>query len=368
MSHVKVPYVDFRFQTSEVKEELMKSVSDVLDSGMYVLGPEVQSFEEEIAAYCGSKYAVGVSNGTDALILALMAMDIGPGDEVITAPNSFIASASAIAIVGATPVFADINEDFNIDPNEIKKVITNKTKAVMPVHLTGLPARMDEINQVAADHGVRVIEDAAQSVGAKYKGKRVGSLGEIAGFSLHPLKNLHAFGDGGFITTSNIDLYEKLQVLRNLGLKERGKCQSWSYNARLDEIQAAMLRINLRNLDRWTEQRREIALRYNKELAPFVIVPESDEDIYHVHQTYVVRAQRRNELQKYLNERDISASVHYPTPIHMQEAAQELPYSEESFPVTNKIVNEILSLPLFPGMTTEQQDHVINSIKEFYES
>ncbi len=363
---MKVPYAALGLQAKAVKKELMSAFENVLLSGQYILGPEVAAFEKEFADYCGTKYAVGLANGTCALHLVLLSLGIKSGDEVITAPNSFIASASSIALTGAKVVFADIGEDLNIDPKNLETAVTKRTRVIMPVHLTGRAARMPEILNIAKKNDLFVLEDAAQSVGASLNGKKVGSFGNAACFSLHPLKNLHAFGDGGVMTTNDRMLYERMLKARNHGLKNRDECEFWSHNSRLDEIQAALLRVQLRRLDADTKERRRLAHRYNKFLKPFVIVPEEAEGEFHVYQTYMIQADRRDELKKYLNDQGVQAAIHYATPIHLQPAARSLGYATDDFPNTTKAASRILSLPLFPGMMEAEQDYVINSIKDFY--
>ncbi len=363
-----VPYVDLGRQAKEIKRELLAAFEKVLESGQYILGPSLAAFEKEFAAYCGTRYAVGLSNGTSALVLTLKALGIGPGDEVITAPNSFIASASSIVLAGGTPVFADVRLDMNLDPECVERAITPRTKGILPVHLTGRPARMPEILKIAKKHNLFVVEDAAQSVGAKLDNQRVGSWGKAACFSLHPLKNLHAFGDGGMVTTNEAALYEQLLKARNHGLRNRQDCDFWSSNSRLDEVQAALLSVQLAHLDSRTEGRRKLAARYNQLLKAFVGVPEEGAGEFCVYQTYMIQADRRDELKNYLNEHGVQAAVHYPTPIPLQPAAKKLGYGPGDFPVTMKIVSRILSLPLYPGMTREQQDRVTELIKEFYAS
>lgn len=361
-----VPYSALATEASLVKSELMQAVENVLDSGRYVLGPEVTAFEREFAEYCQTKFAAGVANGTCALHLVLRGIGLAEGDEVITAPNSFVASASAIALAGAKPAFVDINEDGNMDPQKLEDAITPRTRAIVPVHLTGRPAKMDTIVEIAKRKNIFVLEDAAQAVGASLNGKRVGSWGDAACFSLHPLKNLHAFGDGGIVTSADPDLLARLAKSRNHGLANREQCDFWSYNCRLDEIQAAMLRVQLRHLDAWTEARRTLALRYNDLLRPFVEVPDEGPGERCVYQTYVVKADRRDELKKYLNENGVEALIHYATPIHLQPAAQDLGYEASDFPVTMQHVGRILSLPLYPTITHSQQDRVVELISSFY--
>jgi dTDP-4-amino-4,6-dideoxygalactose transaminase len=363
-----VPYSLLPYQVAEVKQELLAAVEAVLDGGRYILGPNVTAFEQEFAAYCQAPAALGVANGTDALHLALKALDVQPGDEVITAANSFVATAATIALVGARPVFADIGPDLNIDPQRVEAVITPRTRGIVPVHLTGRPANMKRLLDVARRHSLFVLEDAAQAVGAARDGKRVGSWGEAACFSLHPLKNLHAYGDGGAITCNKPGLADQLRLSRNHGLRTRDCCEFWSYNSRLDELQAALLRVQLGHLDRRTEERRQLAYRYNKLLRPYVQVPDEGPGEYHVYQTYVVQAERRDELKQHLNAKGIEALVHYPTPLHLQPAAQALGYKADDLPETTRAASRILSLPLYPGLTHTQQDFVVEQVEAFYKA
>lgn len=368
MKTFTVPYAALGHEASWVKEEMSRAFDSVIDGGHYVLGPEVASFEREFAAYCQTRYAVGVSNGTSALLLTLKALGLKEGDEVITAPNSFIASASSIALAGGRPVFADIRPDGNIDPQQIEAAITPRTRALMPVHLTGRLARMPEILTIAKRHRLMVLEDSAQAVGAKLDGKAAGSWGDAAGFSLHPLKNLRVFGDGGMVTTQNEEVAERIKISRSHGLVTRERCDGWSLNARLDELQAALASIQLRHLNEWTEKRRILAFRYNRLLKPYVQVPEEGIGEYHVYQTYVVQAERRDQLLTFLRENGVEALIHYATPIHLQPAARSLGYSAGDFPNTMRYVGRILSLPLYPSMTQGQQDHVVELIADFYKS
>ena len=259
---MKIPYVDISAQYCSIKYEILKEVEDVLASGQVILGEVVNNFEESFAALCHTKYAVGVANGTDALMLSMKALGIGEGDEVLTVPNSFIATASSIVLVGAQPVFVDVGDDFNIDPDKIERAITSKTKAIIPVHLTGRPADLNPILNIANKYGLSVIEDAAQAARAEYEKQRVGSFGATGCFSFHPLKNFNAFGDGGAITTNDIKLYQKLLKLRNHGLRNRDECEFWGYNSRLDAIQAAILNVKLKYLEKWVNRRRKIAFIY----------------------------------------------------------------------------------------------------------
>ena len=361
-----VPYVALGQAASEIKKELMEAFEAVLDSGQYVLGPQVSAFEREFAERCQVKFAAGVASGTCSLHLVLRGIGLGQGDEVITAPNSFIASASTIALVGARPVFVDIRPDLNIDPALIEAAVTRRTKAIVPVHLTGRPARMTEIMEVAQRHNLFVLEDAAQAIDARLNQRPVGSWGHAACFSLHPLKNLRAIGDGGMMTTNDQALCERIFKARNHGLSSRDQCDFWSFNCRLDEVQAAMLRVQLQHLDRWTEERRRLAFRYNELLAPYVEVPVEGPEEYCVYQTYMVQAERRDALQRYLNENGVQALVHYPTPLHLQPPAKTLGYQAADFPVTMAAAARILSLPLYPGLSESQQDRVVELIADFY--
>lgn len=361
-----VPYSALATEAGLVKIELMRAVESVLDSGRYILGPECTAFEREFAEYCQTKFAAGMSNGTCALHLVLRGLGLHEGDEVITVSNSFVASASSVALAGAKPVFVDICDDGNMDPQQLEDAITSRTRAIVPVHLTGRPAKMKDIMEIATRRNLFVLEDAAQAVGASLDGKRVGSWGHAAAFSLHPLKNLHAFGDGGMVTSQDPDLLARLAKSRNHGLANREQCDFWSFNCRLDEMQAAMLRVQLRHLDAWTEARRTLALRYNDLLRPYVEVPDEGPGEHCVFQTYVVKADRRDELKQYLNEHGVEALIHYATPIHLQPAAQGLGYSAADFPKTMQHVGKILSLPLYPTLTSAQQDRVVELVASFY--
>lgn len=366
MPNFTVPYTAFPLKNAAIKQQLLQAFEAVLDSGRYIMGPECAAFEREFADYCQAKQATGMANGTCALHLALRDAGVGAGNEVITVSNSFIATAASIAHAGGRPVFVDVLPDLNIDSAKIEAAITSKTKAIIPVHLTGRPARMREVMAIAKKHNLFVLEDAAQAVGAKLAGRRVGSWGDAACFSLHPLKNLHAFGDGGMMTSNNPEFCERVAKRRNHGLKNREQCDFWGFNCRLDEVQAAVLRVQLRELDRWTEERRRLAARYNEMLKPFVAVPVERPDEYHVYQTYVVQCARRDALRQFLVNNGVEALVHYPVPIHLQPAAKELGYTAGDLPVTMQVCASILSLPLYPGLTEAQQDTVAGCFTKFY--
>lgn len=365
---MKVPYINLGLQHQEDKEAILDKVSTVIDSGMFILGDEVKQFEESFAKLCGTNYAVGVANGTDSLILCLRALGIGKGDEVITAPNSYLASASSIELAGATAVFADVRSDFNIDPAEIEKKISSKTKAIIAVHLTGRPAAMDEINAIAKKHHLHVIEDAAQAVGASYKGKMVGNLGTFGSFSLHPLKNLAALGDAGIITTNDEKHYEWLMKARTHGMKSRDECEFWSMNSRIDALQAAILNVKFPRLAEWNNRRREIAKKYIHTIGHLVEVPlehDYEKSVYH---TFIIKTDKRDALQSFLSENGIDTKVHYPIAIHQQEAARNNLSAKESYPETDRQVKEILSLPVYPELTDEQVEYIIQMIFKFFKN
>lgn len=362
---VKVPYTNFPHLVSQIRPELHHAFDAVIGSGRYILGPHLTEFEGKIATYLGVRHALGFSTGTAALHVALRQMGIGPGDDVITAPNSFLASASSIALVGATPRFADVGDDMNLDPAALEAAITPRTRAIIPVHLTGRPALMPEIMAVARRHNLLVLEDCAQAIGARRGGQMVGSWGDASAFSLHPLKNLFAFGDSGLVTTNNAELHHRLWIARSHGMSTRDVCDFWSDNSRMDELHAALLLVNLTKLQEWTEERRRLAHRYHAALRDLVRVPEEGPGEYHVYQTYMIRTERRDALQEFLKARGIEAITHYRIPIHMQPAAKALGYKPEDFPVTKKLGETILSLPLYPGLSEDSQDYVQNSIREF---
>jgi dTDP-4-amino-4,6-dideoxygalactose transaminase len=364
----QVPYVDLAAQHRPLREEILHAIGEVLDSGIFVLGSKVEQFEREFAKLCGTRFAVGVASGLDALVLSLRGLGIGPGDEVITAPNSFVASGSAIALAGARPVFADVTDDYSLEPQAVERAITQRTRAIVPVHLTGRPARMPELGEIAQRHGLLVIEDAAQAVGARLGGRSVGSFGDAGAFSLHPLKTLGACGDGGVVTTDSQELYRRLKLLRNHGLRSRDDCAQWAPNSRLDTLQAAILLVKLDYLEEWTEIRRANARRYIEGLADLseIVVPRERPDERAVYHTFVVLAERREELREHLTERGIGTQVHYPTPIHLLMAARELGYRRGDFPVAERQSEQILSLPVHHALQAADIDYVCEAIREFY--
>jgi dTDP-4-amino-4,6-dideoxygalactose transaminase len=364
---MKVPLIDLVRQNGPIKKELLKAFESALDSGQFVLGKEVKEFEEEIASYSGVKYGIGVSNCTNALLLSLKALGIGDGDEVIIPVFTFIATAEVIVRLGGKPVFCDIEpRTFNIDPERILKLITEKTKAVIPVHLYGQSADMDEITTIAKEKKIRVIEDMAQAIGAKYRGNRVGGFGDIACISFFPTKNLNALGDGGMILTNEESLAEDLRILRDHGATKKYRHDIVGYNERLDAIQASFLRIKLKSLDKNNERRREIAKRYSDGLENTVEIPyvrPENESVFH---QYTIRTPKRDELRNHLTERGIGSAIHYPLPLHFQKAFSSLGYREGDFPEAEKASKEVLSLPIQSILTDGEVDYVIESIKEFF--
>lgn len=365
---MNVPFVSLERQYLPLKEEFINAFDEVCSSGQYVMSQDLDIFENEIAQYCETDYALGLANGSDALFLALKAMDIGYGDEVITCPNSFIASAWVIEAAKAKTVFVDCDDDFNIDVNKLEEAITEKTRAIIPIHLTGRPARMDQINALARKHNLFVLEDSAQAIGARYKGKRVGGLGDAAGFSLHPLKNLGIIGDGGFFTTNDKFLYEKVKKLRNHGLKNRDECEMWGFNSRLDSLQARLASIKLKHLNSWNTRFREIASTYRKGLNAIVITPQDSADEESVYHNFVIRVDKeiRDDLMQYLLTRGVETKVHYPIPIHLQECASNLKYKKGDFPNAENFALEMISLPIYPELNESELSHVIGSIQEYF--
>ncbi len=362
---IKVPFVNLPAQYLALRAELLATVDEVLSSGTYILGEHVNRFEENFAHYCQVKHAIAVANATDALWLVLKALGVGPGHEVITAPNSFIASAGAIAAVDATPVFVDVGADYNLNPALLEQVISKKTKVIMPVHLTGRAADMDAINEIAAKHDLYVVEDAAQAVGARYKTKRVGGLGIAACFSLHPLKNLHLYGDGGIITTNDKTLANDLRQLRNHGLENRDACARWGYNSRLDSLQAALGVVKLRHLESWTARFQEIAQFYRQGLQGKVSLPPEDVEQESVYHNFVIRLADRDALMAYLMSKGIETKVHYPIPIHLQKPAAQYGYKIGDFPESEAQCKSVLSLPIYPELRDEQVALVIAEISLF---
>jgi len=364
---MNIPFIDINRQHQILGKELKDAFARILQSGKFVLSEELKAFEKEMADYVGCKYAFGAANGTTALTLCLEAMDIRPGDEVITTPFTFFATAEVIAKLGAVPVFCDIEADtLNIDPHKIPALITKKTRAVMPVHIFGQIADMDSINKIARQNQLIVIEDAAQAFGAVYKGKKACALGDLSGVSFYPTKNLNALGDGGIVFTNHDAYADKIRSLRVHGSKQKYYHEILGYNDRLDDLQAAFLRIKLQYLDGWNKRRREIAKKYDERIRNYVKVPfiaTHNETIYH---QYTIRTEKRNELQKFLKDRGVATDIHYPLPLHLQPALSYLKYRMGSLPIAEAVSREVLSLPIFQDLTDGEVDYVIDSVLSFF--
>ena len=364
---MKVPFLDLKAHHAPLLDKFEGAIREVIQSSAFAGGPFVERFEEEFAAYCDSRYAVGVGNGTDALWLALLALGIGAGDEVITVPNTFMATAEAIPYCNARPVFVDVDEHtFTMNPAGLKKALTAKTKAIIPVHLFGQPADMDPILEFARTHRLFVIEDAAQAHGAEYKGRKAGTMGDAGCFSFYPGKNLGAFGEAGAVVTDNADLQKRIQVLRDHGQARKYHHTMVGWNCRMDGIQAAVLSIKLRHLEAGNLLRRGHALQYNQAFAGNDEVATPFEASYarHVYHIYPVRVRERDEVRRRLEGQGIGCAVHYPIPIHLQEAYRNLGYTEGTFPIAERLANEFLSLPMFPELTKEQIEYVARAVTE----
>ena len=362
-----IPFVDLKVQYDSIKDEIHAAINRVLESSQFVLGKEVAAFEGEFAAYCGTRYGIAVNSGTSALHLALLAAGVGPGDEVITIPFTFVATVAAIGYTGAKPVLVDIEpKSFTMDVTQITKAITKRTKAILPVHLYGHPADMDPILEIAQKHKLQVIEDAAQAHGAEYKGKRVGGLGDLGCFSFYPAKNLGAYGEGGMVVTNNPDYARTIRMLRDWGQERKYYHDLKGYNYRLEGMQGAVLRVKLRNLEAWTEARRKHAAQYNQLLKNSgVQTPQEMDYARHVYHIYAIRTSQREALQKTLNEQGIQTGIHYPIPVHLLKAHADLGYQRGDFPYSEKAANEVLSLPMYPELAPAQVDAVVKSICGF---
>lgn len=362
-----IQLVDLTVQYHSIKEEIDAAVHATLESGHFILGPAVSKLEESIASYLGVQHAIGLASGTDALVLALRALNIGSGDEVIIPAYTFFATAGTVMSVGATPVFVDIDPvTYEMDVTQINDRITPRTKAIIPVHLYGHPADMDPILELARSHGLKVIEDNAQAFGATYRGKKTGSIGDIGCLSFFPTKNLGAFGDGGMVVTNDPALAERMRMLRTHGWKKKYYSEEVGYNSRLDALQAAILQAKFPHVDTWNEKRRELAQRYSEQLINLgVTVPVECEWGRHVYHLYIIRSDRRPELQAFLKERGISSEVYYPLPPHLSTPCRKFGYEEGDFPHAELASRETLALPLYPELTLDQQDQVIQAVAEF---
>ncbi|MGH7853816.1 MAG: DegT/DnrJ/EryC1/StrS family aminotransferase [Candidatus Binatia bacterium] len=368
---MKVPLLDLTAQYKSIRWEVRTAIDRVCDSQVFILGPEVAACEHEIASFCGAGYAIGASSGTDALLVALMAAGVGPGDEVITSPFTFFATAGVIARLGARPVFVDIeSESFNLDPDQVESKLSPRAKAILPVHLFGRCAAMEPITEIAKQHGLVVIEDAAQSIGAKdHHGQSAGTIGDMGCFSFFPSKNLGAFGDGGMVVTSDPKLAETLRVLRVHGGKPKYYHKQIGGNFRLDALQAAVLRVKLRYLPLWTAGRRQNASRYRElfahaGLSSDVVVPADVPG--HIYNQFVIRCAERDSLQAFLREQDIESEIYYPVPLHLQECFAALGYRQGQFPRAEAAAAQVLALPIFPELTEEQQCYVVDQVCEYY--
>lgn len=368
-----VPALNLRAQYRTIRDEIEPVVREVMETQGFVMGPEVSSFESEIAEYCGSAHAVGCASGTDALLLPLMAIDLGPGDEVITSPYTFFATGGSIWRTGARPVFVDIEPDtFNIDPGAIEAAITTRTKAIIPVHLYGQAADMDPIREIGDRHGLMVLEDAAQAIGAAYNGRRAGTLGTASAFSFYPSKNLGGFGDGGLVTTDDPVLARRIARLRVHGMEPKYHHHEVGLNSRLDALQAAVLRVKLRHLDEWTLARREAADRYRSLFAShgmdeMVQLPVERPGNYHVYNQFVVRvpASIRDELRQHLGDRKIGTEIYYPIPLHLQPCFASLGCKPGDFPRTEAASRETIALPIYPELTEAEQRYVVGAMHQF---
>lgn len=394
---MQIPLINLKKQYESIKDEIDKAVSEVLSGAQYIMGTNVKEFEKEFSEYLGVKHAISVGNGTDALIIALKALGIGEGDEVITTPWTFFATAESISFVGATPVFADVRLDtFNIDPTKIEEKITPKTKAIMVVHIFGQPADMDEINRIAKKYNLYVIEDAAQAVGSEYKGQKIGTLSDIATFSFFPTKNLGCAGDGGMIVTNDDNLATICRALRTHGSGENGQkayniihnldeklneeknvdntvynpLKYYNYlighNSRLDEIQAAILRVKLKYLNEWNDKRRENAKFYNENLKDTrLVTPYEENNVKHIYHLYILQSEKREEIVEFLNKKGIATGIYYPVPLHLQKAYKDLGYKEGDLPNAEYLSHRTFAIPMFAELTDEEKKYIVNSIKEF---
>lgn len=369
---VNVPLLDLKAQYRGMKSEILAAIEAVCDEQGFVLGPRVAEFEKATAQYVGSRHAIGCASGSDALLLALMASGVKAGDEVITVPFTFFATAGAISRLGARPVFIDIESDsFNIDPHQLERAMTPRTKAIIPVHLFGQCADMAAINGIARPRGIRVIEDACQAIGAAQEGRRAGVLADVGCFSFFPTKNLGGFGDGGLMTTDDNGLADALAMLRVHGSRVRYLHEAVGINSRLDALQAAVLHVKLKYLDQWTEGRRRNAERYERlfaqaQLLDRVLLPVTKPGNFHVYNQYTVRVRQRDELRNFLKEKGVGSEVYYPLPMHLQNCYHDLGYHKGSFPVSERAAEEVLSLPIYAELTDEQQAYVVQMIGEFY--
>lgn len=363
---MKIQMVDLGRQYRELKKEIDDSIQKVLESTQFIHGPDVKELENELAAYVGVRHGIGCGNGTDALQIALMSLGVGPGDEVITTPFTFVATAEVAALLGAKTVFADVCEDdFNIDPKEVERRITKKTKAIVPVHLFGQPAGMEEIMRISKSSGIPVVEDAAQAFGAEYKGKKMCSIGKVGCVSFFPSKNLGAYGDGGMIFTDDDGLATKIRAITNHGSDKKYYHDYIGVNSRLDTLQAAILRVKFKHLDRFNERRAHFAKMYSERLEGTVITPRTFPGKRHIFHQYTIRTERRDGLLAHLKEKGIPAAVYYPVPLHLQKAYEYAGYKKGDFPVSERLAGEVLSLPMHPNLLDEEVEFITDTITKY---
>ena len=366
------PFLDLRAQFEPIRDDVLQAVTRVIESQHFILGPEVSSFEEEVGHYIGCRHSIGCASGSDALVLALMALDVGPGDEVISPPFTFVATAGSVARLGAKPVFADIDPvTYNLDPEKLEALVTPRTKAIIVVHLFGLAADMDPILAIAAKHNVPVIEDAAQAIGAEYKGRRVGTRGAVGCFSFFPSKNLGGAGDGGLVTTENDALADALRVMRTHGSRTKYDYERIGFNSRLDALQAAILRVKLRHLDHWTEGRRRNAAAYRKlfseyRLGEHVAPPVEPAGYKHIYNQFTIRVAKRDALKRHLHEDGIPSEIYYPHALHLQPAFQYLGHRAGAFPESERACAEVLSLPIYSELSPDRLHRVVSSVAAFF--
>jgi len=374
-----IPLLDLKAQYSTIKKEIKSAIKEVLESQYFILGAKVEELEGKIASYSGAKFAVGVSSGTDALLVSLMALDIKAGNEVITTPFTFFSTAEVIARLNAIPVFIDIDQiTYNIDPQKIEAAITERTKAIIPVHLFGQCADMDPILEIANKYNLYVIEDAAQAIGAEYKGRKAGSMGELGIFSFFPSKNLGGYGDGGMVVTNNENLYAKIKILRVHGAKPKYYHKIIGGNFRLDAIQSAVLNVKFKYLDQWSQKRRENAAYYNKKFkdmgliengnikTPVPFYKSNGDKNYHIYNQFTIQAENRDKLKEFLKENGIATEIYYPIPLHLQQCFKDLGYKKGDLPFSEEASESVLSIPVYPELKDEQKKYIVKKISEFY--
>ncbi|WP_085522142.1 DegT/DnrJ/EryC1/StrS family aminotransferase [Tuberibacillus sp. Marseille-P3662] len=368
---MNIPMLDLKEQYQTLKYDINAALEEVMASSQFILGQNVKKLEKDVANLSNVSHGVGVANGSDALHLSLLACGVEPGDEVIVPTFTFFATAGAVSRIGATPVFADIDpKTFNIDPQSIKARVTERTKAIIPVHLYGQAADMDSINEIAQKNGLSVVEDAAQAIGSEYRGRHVGELGDMACYSFFPTKNLGAYGDAGMIVSDQESLAEKSRVLRVHGSKPKYHHHVLGYNSRLDEMQAAILNVKFEYLNQWNELRRQKAEQYNslinEKLADVIQTPYEDDNNYHIYHQYTIRVPRRDELQAFLKEKGVASMIYYPIPLHLQPVFKDLGYKKGDFPKAEEACDEVISLPMFPELQQDQQEYVVKQLEAFF--